>query len=237
MKFDGITTDAMLLLAENRFRDSRDFYEENKERIKALAVNPMRQIAAALGDQLYELDPYMNLDPSRMVSRVRRDTRFTKDQHLYRENLWIMFMRHKNEWPHFPCMWFEFTPRGYSLGIGLFYQTPGLLEFWRSEMREKPAEFKKAVKLCESVGAHTDGEHYKRPKEGCPKGLEDYYNLKEVYFSLASGNTDDLKDETIINRLKECYSAFEPMYRFMLRVSEKYVESKGGLEACREKIR
>ncbi len=233
VKYDGITSDAILLLAENRFRDSRDFYEENKEKIKALAINPMRQIAAAVGEGLVSLDPVMNLDPARMVSRVRRDTRFTKDQHLYRENLWIMFMRQKNEWPHYPCMWFEFTPRGYSLGIGLFYQTPGLLEYWRAAIREKPEEFLKAAESCEKAGAVIDGELYKRPKEGCPAGFEKYYNLKDVYFIVSSDKMKDLEDETIIRKLKKYYAAFAPMYRFMLGVSDKYVESRGGIEACR----
>ena len=41
MKFDGITAEARLLLSENRFRDSKDFYDENKEKIKQSAVVPM----------------------------------------------------------------------------------------------------------------------------------------------------------------------------------------------------
>ncbi len=222
MKFNGITPEARLLLSENRFRDSRDFYEENKQRIKDLAVTPMRQIAAILSEQLAALDPFMNTVPTKMVSRVRRDTRYTKDQHLYRENLWVMFMRDKHQWQHYPCMWFEFTPRNYSLGVGLFYQTPSLLTVWRELIREKPEEFKAAAELCERVGAVIDGDVYKRPKEGCPEGLEKYYNCKSVYFSFASPDLKDLEDETIIEILKGCYAAFSPMYSFMLEVSDRF---------------
>lgn len=225
--YDGITAEGRLLLAENRFRDSKDFYEANKERIKVLAVTPMRQIAAALGEELVALDPLMETDPVRMVSRVRRDTRFTKDQHLYRENLWIMFMRSKHEWPHYPCMWFEFTPGGYSLGIGLFYQTPALLEFWRKAIREDPEGFKEAVASCEKAGAVIEPNCYKRPKEGCPEGLEKYYNCKDVYFIIASDKTSDLEDDTIIKKLKSYYKAFAPMYKFMLGASDAFVQRNG----------
>lgn len=54
---------------------------------------PMRQIAASLSDMMLDIDPFMNTIPTKMVSRVRRDTRYTHDKHLYRENMWIMFMQ------------------------------------------------------------------------------------------------------------------------------------------------
>ena len=110
--FKGITQDALFLMQLNRFNDSKAFYEENKEKIKANMTVPMRQIAASLSDMMLDIDPFMNTIPTKMVSRVRRDTRYTHDKHLYRENMWIMFMRPKKEWHMYPCMWFEVTPRG-----------------------------------------------------------------------------------------------------------------------------
>ena len=235
MKFEGISSEARLLLAENRFRDSKDFYEENKEKIKQSATIPMRQIAAVIGEQLSAADPQMCTDPVKMVSRIRRDTRFTRDQHLYRDNMWIMFMRSKYDWPQYPCMWFEFTPKSYSLGIGLFMQTPALLEYWRRAIRENPDEFRKAVESVENTGAVIDGEQYKRPKEGCPEGLERYYNCKSVYFIIYSENLIELEDETIINKLIPLYSAFIPMYKFMLGVSDRFTSETGFVPYRRRK--
>ena len=98
MEYKGITPDSIFLLAENRFRDSKAFYEEHKEEIKANITEPMRQIAGICVQDLLEIDPLINSIPTKMVSRVRRDTRYTKDKRLYRENMWIMFMRPKHEW-------------------------------------------------------------------------------------------------------------------------------------------
>ena len=235
MKFDGISAEARLLLSENRFRDSKDFYDENKEKIKQSATIPMRQIAAIIGEQLSSVDPLMNTDPVKMVSRVRRDTRFTRDQHLYRENMWVMFMRSKYDWPQYPCMWFEFTPRSYSLGVGLFMQTPSLLEYWRRTIRENTDEFRKAVRSVEKTGAVIDAEQYKKPKEGCPEGLEKYYNCKSVYWIIYSQNLSELEDETIINKLLDYYSAFVPMYKFMLKVSDAFTSETGFVPYRRRK--
>ena len=102
--FKGITQDALFLMQLNRFNDSKAFYEENKEKIKANMTVPMRQIAASLSDIMLDIDPFMNTIPTKMVSRVRRDTRYTHDKHLYRENMWIKFMRPKKEWHMYPCL-------------------------------------------------------------------------------------------------------------------------------------
>lgn len=66
--FKGITQDALFLMQLNRFNDSKAFYEENKEKIKANMTVPMRQIAASLSDMMLDIDPFMNTIPTKMVS-------------------------------------------------------------------------------------------------------------------------------------------------------------------------
>ena len=51
MEYNGITLDSLFLLAENRFRDSKPFYEEHKEQLKAYyqknkeKINEQKRIA------------------------------------------------------------------------------------------------------------------------------------------------------------------------------------------------
>ena len=199
--FKGITQDTLFLMQLNRFNDSKAFYEENKEKIKANMTVPMRQIAASLSDMMLDIDPFMNTIPTKMVSRVRRDTRYTHDKHLYRENMWIMFMRPKKEWHMYPCMWFEVT------------------------LRNDPEGFKKAVKSALSTGAMLDAECYKRPKPDCPAGLENFYNAKYLYFVFASDELSDIGNDGIITRLEGIYKKFAPMYRFLRDVSDDYFKT------------
>jgi len=226
MEYKGITRDALFLLADNRFRDSKAFYEEHKEEIKAKVTVPMRQLAGIIVEDLLSIDPLMNSIPTKMVSRVRRDTRYTKDKRLYRENMWIMFMRPKHEWRGYPCMWFEVTPAGYSLGVGFYGDEPGLLQTYRKALRERPDEFINAVKKCEMTGAMMFRNSYKRPFPGCPEGLEEYYNLKDVGFMVCFGELEDLESDKIIEIMRGIYKAYAPMYKFLLDVSDEYF-SKG----------
>lgn len=222
MEYKGISRDALFLMADNRFRDSKAYYEEHKEQIKKSMTVPMRQLAEIIGSELSGIDPLMNTVPTKMVSRVRRDTRFTKDKHLYRENMWIMFMRPKHEWRCYPCMWFEVTPVNYSLGVGFFGTEPGLMQTFRKALRENPKEFLKAAEKCKKAGARIDEARYKRPFPDCPDGLEEYYNCKEIYFISFSENLDDLSDGRIVETMRSTYKAFSPMYKFLLGVSDEY---------------
>lgn len=226
MTYDGITRETLFLMADNRFRDSRDFYEEHKEEIKAGITVPMRQIAAVIGEELLDVDPLMMTIPTRMVSRVRRDTRYTKDKRLYRENMWIMFMRNKHEWVNYPCFWFEVTPAEYSLGVGLFGDCAGIMAKFREHIRKDPKGFAGICRSCESTGAVLYGSEYKRMPEGCPEGLEKYYGHKHFGFIRYGGNIDELADEGIIDTIRQDYKKLTPMYKFLLEVADDYF-SKG----------
>ncbi len=222
MKYNGITKDTLFLLSDNRFRDSREFYEEHKEELKAGITVPMRQIASIIGQELLPLDELMNVNPVKMVSRIFRDTRYTKDKRLYRDNMWIMFMRDKHQWQCYPCFWFEVTPSEYSMGIGFFGSEPGLMTTFRKHIRENPFEFKEIAENCESVGGKLYGEEYKRMPADCPEGMERYWCKKQFGFIFESQNTDDLKDEGIIDIIREKFDKFSLLYTFMLKISDEY---------------
>lgn len=46
--FSGIRPEAIWLLAENRFHDSREFYEEHKAQLKTQIVEPLRRLVEDL---------------------------------------------------------------------------------------------------------------------------------------------------------------------------------------------
>ena len=165
----------------------------------------MRQLAGLIGGELLSVDPLMNTIPTRMVSRVRRDTRYTNDKSLYRDNMWIMFMRPKNEWRGYPCMWFEVTQSAYSLGVGLYGSEAGLMQVFRKALRERGDEFLAAAAKCKKAGAVLSASTYKRMPPDCLKGLEEFYGCKEMYFIKFSGALDDLGDDRIIKIMRDTY--------------------------------
>ncbi len=222
--YDGITGEAFWLLGQNKFNNSKEFYEANKEQIVRLAIQPMRQIAEAIAAEMEKIDDRMNLVPTKMVSRIRRDTRFSKDKRLYRENIWIMFMRPKAEWPTYPCFWFEIQPSGYSYGVSCFETTPAFMQIYRQLLLEQPDQFLQAVKKTKKAGADFYADTYKKEKKpDVPENIKMYYNVKSMSFMAKSNDLTMLESDTIIAQLKAAYENFTPMYRFLKCAADRYI--------------
>ena len=160
--FTGITQDAMWLLAQNRFENSKAFYEEHKPRIQQEVVQPLRELLAELGDTAQEIDPKILIDPNRngAVSRVRRDNRYTHDKSLYRENMWIALMRDKKAYECAPGFFMDFSLNGSTYGLGFRWCPPGLMQALRAEidgeLRKAAADVDMdAVNACEALLAET----------------------------------------------------------------------------------
>ncbi len=226
--FKGFDRDALLMLAENKFNDSKTYYDSIKETLKQKAIVPMRQICSDLAPLLFEIDEQMNLIPVKMVSRIRRDTRRAKNMDMYRDNIWCMFMRHKYEWNYQPCMWFEIVPGCYTIGVGMYHTDSRFLEKYREVFSENQNEFEKALRTVLSAGADPSIERYAKDKPGTVKSeFSDYYNAKNLYFIKSSFDLEPLFDGTVLDELKSTVTAYAPMYKFFLKATEKMISEKG----------
>ncbi|MBR5826542.1 MAG: DUF2461 domain-containing protein [Clostridia bacterium] len=225
--FKGFEPDIFTLLELNKFNDSKDFYESVKDEIKKKAIEPMRYLASDLSEELYKIDDKMNLIPSKMVSRIRRDTRFSKNKDLYRSNVWCMFMRDKHQWMYQPCMWFEYFPDSYGYGVGMFRTDADYLQCFREYLTEHQQEFSEAIRLIEVTGATCNIESYKKEKPGTENispELRKFYNCKNIWFVHYSNDMKVLVDGSVKTELIYALRAFTPFYRFLLNVTEKMYE-------------
>lgn len=224
-EYEGIHPEGIWLLQQNKFENSKEFYEEHKSEIKTLVMNPVKQLASIIGEDMYRYDPFMELDVNKMVSRIRRDTRFSKDKSLYRENVWIMFMRNKKIDSYVPCFWFEFFPEYYVCGVTGFDSNARIHEIYRQKIAENPSRFKRVVKSCLDAGCVPGGHKYKKPQDGTlnlPKDIREYYNMKNVSFRKVFFDINDLKNDVFIDELKNVYKHMNPYYQFLLDVYETY---------------
>lgn len=222
MRYNGITGDTLFLAAQNKFENSRDFYEAHKEKLKQGFTIPLRQIAEHVINEISDIDDKMMTDPVKMVSRFFRDTRFSKYKNLYRDNLWVMFMRNKHEWQFYPCMWFEVTQNYWSYGVGMFRVDAAFLELYRKALIERPQEFLKAVEAAESTGAVYCPDFYKKHKPGDPiPEIEPYYDIRDMYFIRQRTDFKTLESEALLDELTQVYKNFSRMYTFLKEVADE----------------
>ena len=209
-------------MAQNRFENSKSFYEEHKQELKDGFTVPLRQIAMALGSKVYALDDMIVTDPVRMVSRIRRDNRYTKDKSLYRDHLWVMFMRNKHEWINYPCMWFEVNQDCWGYGVGTYYADAQFLELYRKALLERPKEFLDAVHRAENTGAECLNIYYKKQKPGNPTAeIEPYYNIKSLGYMKIRTDFKTLESEKVIDEVGRAFDEFAGLYLFLKSVADE----------------
>ena len=164
MAFTGFSAAGIDLMQLNRLQNSKEFYEEHKDEIKRLMIQPFHELIAQMTPAMLEIDPQFVVVPSRMVSRVRRDTRYTKDKTLYRANMWMFFRRPRQERESVPCYYFEIHPEFWGFGCWGAWGT-GEMEALREMILHEDALFlaaREAVQACPQV--LLVGELYKRPE-------------------------------------------------------------------------
>ena len=228
--FQGIAPDGMFLLAENRFHDSKSYYEEHKPQIKAQVLDPLRSLAEDLAGTMIAIDPRIVTDPNRngCVSRVRRDNRYTRDKSLYRENMWVGFMRDKKAYECAPGFFVDISLKGSTYGMGFYYTTPRLLQSVLRMIDEIPAAWTKALKRAQAAGFVLAGDRYARPKkEGLPPLLDAVYNRKTITLERFEPDPAFFGTAALVDVLKEAFAALVPLYRLLIAAVERDIEQAG----------
>ena len=92
-----ISAKTLDFLFENKLNNSKEWYHAHKKEYTELVLRPLAELVVKLKPTMLELDPDLIVEPrvTRSISRIYRDTRFSKDKSLYRDNMWLIFIRDK----------------------------------------------------------------------------------------------------------------------------------------------
>lgn len=222
--FKGISADTIMLLEMNRFNNNKPFYEEHKKEINEGARQQMGALTLDLADTLYDIDENILVNPKK-VSRIRRDTRFTKDKTLYRANIWTIWHRPLERGEMAPGMWAEVSPQAVSWGVGFWGVTPKFMAFFRQSLLEDYKPFVEAFLPLVEAGFVYFSTRYKRDREGTdqiPEVLREVYNQKELYFMGASPELSLISDSSFVDFMKEQMKLMKPMYIYLDKLYKRF---------------
>ncbi len=219
----AITSETFDFLIENRLQNSREWFLAHKKEYQKLVRKPLLELLAQLEETVLQIDPEIVTAPTTALSRVNRDTRFTKDKSLYRDVVWCVYRRDKKVYEA-PCALFaEFSPMGIQLGCGYWKTPPAVMAAVREMvLADHPAFCKAAAVLENHPNFVLDGDRYKRPRyPDQPKHKQDWLELKSVAVTAHSQDFDLLFSDSLGQAVSEAFTTVAPIYHFLREAEDR----------------
>ncbi len=220
----AFTQKTLEFLAENRMRNSRDWFHAHKAEYQAHVLQPLVQLSEALTPVMEKIDAQFVTAPkvNKTISRIYRDTRFSKDKSLYREHMWVVFLRDKHLFTDPPAMVFELWPDGYFYGCGYYSAPSKVMAAMRQLILEDDKTYRAAQKAMDGqTEFQMDGEFYKRPHyPDQPAKKRDWLERRHISVLHAGADVRDVYDPDLANRLIKGFETLKPVYDFFIAAAE-----------------
>ena len=218
---------SLRFLDENHERNSREWFTEHKDVYKEHVEAPMLALARSLVPVLLDLDPLLTANPNRALSRIWRDTRFSRDKTVFKRASWFVFQRSKGM-VH-PVWFFEFSPDFFRYGCGYYMAPPKVMALLRELVLANDKRYRAAQKALDSLpGFSLDGDRYKRPKyPDTPVKQRDWLERKSIAAMLTSADPAGLYAENLAETVGKAFIRLAPVYDFLIYAHETAQEQSG----------
>lgn len=222
--FAGFSKETLSFLKSLQMNNNKEWFEKHKEDYNLYLLNPLRSLVNDLSEFMLTIDPHFEVSPAinRTISRIYRDTRFTKDKSPYKTTAWITFKRPKKDWKDSPAYFFELSRDSYRFGMGLYSASPNTMSLFREAIDEKPEEFNEAIRFYRKQDIfHIEGEKYVRiiDKNKTTETL-DWYQRKNLYLVCNRKIDNILFSQNLVENLSTSFALLEPLYQYLLKVRE-----------------
>jgi uncharacterized protein (TIGR02453 family) len=221
--FEGFSGNTIKFLQSLEVNNNKEWFETNREDYQKYLLGPFQELVKELGLSMLSIDPYIEINPKKCISRIHRDIRFSKDKSPYRANMWLAFKRMYMDWKTEPTYFFEIFPDYYRYGMG-FYDVPKeTMDKLRELILENNEEFEDVHSIYKQQKIFImEGEKYKRVLNGTISDeLKEWYQRKEVYFVCNRSIDDVLFGRGLITELIQGFNLLSPVYNFFLRLRDR----------------
>lgn len=204
-----------------RFNNNREFFHENHDWYLADVRTPALELADALSGDIEKLDAELERRPNRVVSRLARDIRFSRDKSPYRDNMWLSFRMADNERRRRPEFYFGLSAEGSDCGMGFYNITRAQTDAWRTVLTTHTEECIAAIETAYAAGFGMSGERYKKiaVPDDLDERLKEWYPVKNFWVNkaipLKTALSEELKDA-----LAEDIASLTPLYRLFSLIGD-----------------
>lgn len=223
--FTGFTDETVEYLIDLKFHNNTDFFHATHDRYVETVQAPFYALIGDLAPDMLKTDPSMEIRPYKCLSRIHRDTRFSKDKSPYRDHHWFLF-RHAGE-PRDGSLFFffEFGPQRLDWGMGIWGENRELTDIFRKKLRANPAG---SLAMIDDMDMgrrklFLGGRQFKRmdmPEE-IPERLKPWYRMRDFYIGKAEPDYGLAFSEGLVKAVRSDFRALAPLYRMLRGCAEE----------------
>ncbi len=222
--FSGFTPDTIQFLVDLKENNFRQWFEDHRELYEIELLQPFRALVNTLSPVMYAIDPLFELRPHKVLSRIDRDIRFSRNKDPYNTCLWMSFQRMGTSWENFPGYFMELNTEQVLLGMGLYAPKRKVMDAFRERVETEPGAFREMVE--EKVigrGFSVEGECYKKPiNNSLPDFFQPWMNRKAVYVMKKLPVSDKrIYTQELASLLADDFTHLADLYRLMVEVREE----------------
>ncbi|MFA6075735.1 MAG: DUF2461 domain-containing protein [Negativicutes bacterium] len=224
VKFSGFSFAAAEYLFALANNNNKAWFEANRARYETLLLQPFRTLVGDLAGTMLTIDDQIEVRPAigKTLSRMHRDTRFSKSKEPYKTAMWLAFSRKDKNVKDLPGFFFEFTPLLYRFGIGCYMASKPTMDSYRKLLLQDEKAFLKIIRFLEKPQQPLQvcGEMYKRPlKNTGSAALQPWYQRKEIYLMCECPLDDLVFSSKLTGYLADSFSAAAPLYQLLLKAA------------------
>lgn len=225
MSFSGFSRKAVDFLAENRLRNSRDWFHAHRDVYEAEVLAPFRALVEALAPAMLRIDAQFTVEPKvgRTLSRVFRDVRRVRDGMLFRDEMWLTFMRDKRCYEGMPGFYFSLGASGIAYGYGYYMAPADVMRAMREMLlRREPAARRALGSYAAQDVFKLNGACYARPHyPEEPPALRDWVERKTVSMDCTDAPAELALSPALADTLARHFTLLAPVHAFFCEVDTR----------------
>ena len=125
--FQGFQEDLLSFYADIRFNNDKAFMDAHRKEYYQKVRDPFYAFIESLAPTMLEIDGEMEVRPHKCLSRINRDTRYSRDKSPYRDHHWLAFRQAARDKDGAPFYWFEIRLESVNWGLGVWGENRPLM--------------------------------------------------------------------------------------------------------------
>jgi len=228
--FQGFSRKTFTFLRDLGRNNDKAWFEAHRPIYEQYVLQPLRDLVSDLADPMLGIDLSFEVEPAvgKTISRIYRDTRFSKDKSPFRSCMWITFKRSGTDWARYiPGYFLEINPASYRYGLGFYDAAPDLMARFRQQIDDDPKSFLKAIAWFAKQDTFIlEGETYRRPiNEDKPEPICTWYQYKSFYLSCNRSIDDKILSPTFADQLTGHFALAAPLYHYIRRIASQVLDA------------